>query len=84
VLAAADAFAQRVAQFQGTPQQMLEYAFQLAFGRVPQAAETAAAMNFFRSFTGKSGVKDAKEAKRAALSAFCQSLLASAEFRYLN
>jgi hypothetical protein len=87
---AADAFAARVARYQGTSAERLNYAYQLAFGRDPTAQERAAISSFWMRFPqqvarndGNSG--DArKKAEFAALSAFCQSLIASAEFRYLN
>ena len=88
---AADAFAVRIAKYQGTSAERLSYAYQLAFGREPTAQEKAAIGNFWMRFpqqiakSSGSSSKDAKEkAEFAALSAFCQSLIASAEFRYLN
>jgi len=87
---AADAFAARVAKFDGNSSERLSYAYQLAFGREPNAQERQAISNFWTRFqpqVAKStgGGKDAKQrADFAALSAFCQSLIASAEFRYLN
>lgn len=87
---AADAFAARVAKFDGNSSERLGYAYQLAFGREPNAQERQAISNFWMRFqpqVAKStgGGKDAKQkADFAALSAFCQSLIASAEFRYLN
>jgi hypothetical protein len=84
VLSAADAFAIKVAEYQGSPQEKMNYAFMTAYGRGPKATEVAAATNFFRMFSSKSGIKDTTANKQATLSAFCQALLASAEFRYLN
>ncbi|MFO1486486.1 MAG: PSD1 and planctomycete cytochrome C domain-containing protein [Verrucomicrobiaceae bacterium] len=87
---AADAFAQRVAKHQGTFAERLSYAYQLAFGREPTSQEKSAISNFWMRFpqqVARSGgnSRDAREqAEFAALSAFCQSLIASAEFRYLN
>ncbi len=86
---AADAFAGRVAKFQGTSTERLAYAWQLAFSRTPTPAEVNAITNFWKTFPEKAAngdrSKEAQErAKYAALSAFCQSLFASAEFRYLN
>lgn len=87
---AADAFAQRIAQFKGNSAERLSYAYELAFGREPTNLEKAAIGNFWMRFPqqmAKSGgnSKDAQDkAEFAALSAFCQSLIASAEFRYLN
>lgn len=87
---AADAFAARVAKYEGTSAERLSYAYQLAFGREPTAAEKTAISNFWMRFpqqVAKNGgnTKEAKDKVQfAALSAFCQSLIASAEFRYLN
>ena len=56
----------------------------------PTAPEKAAISNFWMRFPqqiakGGGSSKQAKEqVEFAALSAFCQSLIASAEFRYLN
>ncbi len=88
-IGAADAFAQRIAKHEGTANERLIYAYQLAFARSPTEQELAAIRNFWTRFPqlaadGKS-TKEAKDkAQMAALSAFCQSLIASAEFRYLN
>ena len=83
----ADAFAQRIAKFEGGPQERLSYAYQLAFGREPTAEERQAISNFWTRFPqeaakNKSIPKD--KIQGLALSAFCQGLFASAEFRYLN
>jgi Protein of unknown function (DUF1549)/Protein of unknown function (DUF1553)/Planctomycete cytochrome C len=85
-LGAADAFAARLMKFQGTSAERLDYAYQLAFGRSPTEAERTAIRNFWMRFpdqAAKGGIPRDK-AQYSALSAFCQSLIASAEFRYLN
>lgn len=87
VQAAADAFAQRVAAFDGGPQERLSHAYQLAFGREPTPQEKQAIAHFWTRFPqemmrGNGIPKD--KISGAALSAFCQGLFASAEFRYLN
>jgi hypothetical protein len=84
VIAAADAFARRLSEYASNTQLLMEKAFLLAYARKPTAAEVAAAQSFFRTFLSKSGIKNEQQARGAALSAFCQSLMASAEFRYLN
>jgi hypothetical protein len=86
---AADAFAKRIASHEGTPQERLAHAWQLAFSRNPTEQELAAIKSFWNKFpekvSGNNRNADALEkSKMAALSAFCQSLFASAEFRYLN
>lgn len=89
VLSAADAFAERLGKYPGTALDRLHYAYQLAFSRVPSAEEWTAIKSFWSRFvpeaTEGKGSQQAKDrAQKVALSAFCQSLLASAEFRYLN
>jgi cytochrome c553 len=85
---AADAFAARIAKFEGTPLERLTYAYQLAFARSPTEDEMAAMRSFWMRFPQQVAAGSSKEARDkaqlAALSAFCQSLIASAEFRYLN
>ncbi len=87
VQAMADAFAQRIAKFGGGPQERLSYAYQLAFGREPSATEKQAIANFWTRFP-QEAAKDKSISKDQiqglALSAFCQGLFASAEFRHLN
>ena len=87
---AADAFAARISKHPGNSAERLSYAYELAFGREPTNQEKAAIGNFWMRFPQMvakdgGGGKDAREkAEFAALSAFCQSLIASAEFRYIN
>ncbi len=87
---AADAFAARIAKYQGSSAERLSYAYELAFGREPTSQEKTAISNFWMRFPqqiakSSGNSKEAKErAEFAAMSAFCQSLIASAEFRYLN
>ena len=88
-ISAADAFAQRLAKHEGTPLERLVYAYQLAFARAPTDQEMAAIKRFWSQFPqqvagGKSTQEARDKSQAAALSAFCQSLIASAEFRYLN
>ena len=61
-------------------------AFYRAFSRPPTEAEGAAAKAFIDQFlaTAKSQGLSDDQARLLALTSFCQSLLASAEFRYLN
>jgi hypothetical protein len=86
ILSAADAFASRIAAFSGTSAEKMAHAYQLAFSRLPTQKELTAIRNFWNQFPEQvSETKEAREkAKMTALSAFCQSLMASAEFRYLN
>ena len=87
VQALADAFAQRVAKFEGDSQERLSYAYQLAFGREPTPQEKQAIANFWTRFpqeVAKNKKIPKDKIQGVARSAFCQGLLASAEFRYLN
>ena len=90
-IAAADAFAKRLGAMEvKAPQDRFIKAYELAYGRLPTAEESQAVRTFFQRFTdqylkGKSPTDETrKQASGVALSAFCQSLLGSAEFRYLN
>lgn len=89
-VAAADAFAKRLGAIEvKNPQDRLTIAYELAYGRPPNAEEGQAVKAFFQRFTdqylkGKASPDAKKQAQSVALSAFCQSLFASAEFRYLN
>ena len=86
VLNAADAFAARVAAHPGTSAERMAYAYQLAFSRAPTEAEKTAIRNFWNQFPAKvsQSRNEREKAQLTTLSAFCQSLIASAEFRYLN
>jgi len=88
-MTAADAFAQRLAKHEGTPLERLAYGYELAFARAPTEQEWSAIKRFWSQFPqqaarGKSTQVARDQSQVAALSAFCQSLIASAEFRYLN
>lgn len=89
-IAAADAFAKRLGAMQvKDPQDRFVKAYELAYGRLPTSEEGQAVRSFFMRFTdqylkGKSSPDARKAAQGVALSAFCQSLFGSAEFRYLN
>ena len=89
-IAMADAFAKRIGAMEvKNPQDRFIKAYELAYGRPPTAEEGQAVRSFFQRFTnqylkGKGSEQAKKEAQGVALSAFCQSLFGSAEFRYLN
>ena len=86
ILSAADSFASRIAAFSGTSSAKMAHAYQLAFSRNPTEKELTAIRNFWNRFPEQvSKTKEERDrSKMTALSAFCQSLMASAEFRYLN
>jgi Protein of unknown function (DUF1553)/Protein of unknown function (DUF1549)/Planctomycete cytochrome C/EF hand len=76
----ADALAERVRAFGGEDAQQVDRAYRLALARLPTAGERERALSFLRNFAARAGSTDPA---RAAWSAFCQALFASAEFRYL-
>ncbi|MFK8111150.1 MAG: PSD1 and planctomycete cytochrome C domain-containing protein [Rubripirellula sp.] len=78
VITQSDALARRVAKQSSRPNEQLEYAFLLAYGRPPTSGERSATASFLRGFS-KSGGRGGE-----TLSALCQSLLASAEFRFVD
>ena len=89
VLSLADAFAKRLGALPGTPMEKLSQAYQLTFSRPPTTHELEAIRRFWSRFPelaaeGKQTPQAREQAQKLALSAFCQSLFASAEFRYLN
>ncbi|KAA5541117.1 DUF1553 domain-containing protein [Roseiconus nitratireducens] len=73
-LRCSEAFAERLAAESDGVDERIEHAFQLAYGRGPSAGEAAAS----RAYLRQSGLDEAQ-----TLAAFCQSLFAAAEFRYL-
>jgi cytochrome c553 len=89
VLNLADAFAKRLGALPGTAMEKLSQAYQLTFSRPPTPPELEAIRRFWSRFPeqaadGKQTPQAREQAQKLALSAFCQSLFASADFRYLN
>jgi hypothetical protein len=76
----AEALAERVRAFDGDDALSVVRAYRLALSRPPTAGEQGRALVFLREFATLAGATDPA---RAAWSAFCQALFASAEFRYL-
>ncbi|MCM2370346.1 PSD1 and planctomycete cytochrome C domain-containing protein [Aporhodopirellula aestuarii] len=75
------AFADRVIRERTSPNDRLEYAFILAYGRPPTPSERSAAASFIKEFSSSLGYRSRGE---ETIDALCQSLFASAEFRYLD
>jgi len=77
VLEQSDALAQRLQQSDKDRSSRIRHAFRLVFSRLPEPNELQASLQF---------LDDAEQTAEpaAALSAFCQALFASAEFRYVN
>ena len=75
------AFARRVANESSRPEEQIEYAFLLTYSRPPTTGERAATAAFIRGFVPATNYGSRAPATMAAL---CQSLFASAEFRYVD
>ena len=81
VLKQSEAFATRISKEVSTVPGQVDRAFELAYGRKPNAQERKAAIAFMADFSGTSKYRNQPF---ATLTALCQSLFASAEFRYLD
>jgi hypothetical protein len=89
VIAMSDAFARRVYDSAKDNPTRVTNAYWIAFGRPPTAQEAQATRTFFSEYSqdadkAKTAKGGAKDIAMFAWSAFCQALMASAEFRYLN
>ncbi|WP_417747808.1 PSD1 and planctomycete cytochrome C domain-containing protein [Rosistilla oblonga] len=80
VTAQADALARRVVDEAATPAARLRLAFELCFGRSPNATEVSAVRQFLNDFEDV----QSSRGRVLAMTALCQSLLASADFRYID
>ncbi len=81
VIQQSEAFADRVIRERTSPNDRLEYAFLLAYGRPPTSSERTAAASFIRDFASTTRFRSRS---KDTINALCQSLFASAEFRYLD
>lgn len=81
VIQQSEAFAKRIAAASSQPNQQIELAFLLAYGREPTLGERSASAAFFREFAPTTGYRTRNE---EVLTALCQSLFASAEFRFVD
>jgi len=81
VIRLSKAMAQRIADETSRPAEQIEQAFLLAWGRMPTSRERAAVNSFARRFQSPAGDQSSNV---GTLAAVCQSLFASAEFRYLE
>ncbi len=77
VIAQSEALANRILKDAKTPREQIERAFVLTYGRPPTSSERTATARFVSSFADGRPSKD-------TFTAFCQSLFASAEFRYID
>ncbi len=81
VIQQSESFARRVARDSAAPANQIEYAFLLAYGRPPTSGERSATASFVRDFAPTTSYRTRSSDTMTAL---CQSLLASAEFRYID
>lgn len=80
-----DAFATRVYDSAKDENSRIMNAYFLAFGRAATPQEQQVTRAFFNNYASKAkNQKGGKDISMYAWSAFCQALMASAEFRYLN
>jgi hypothetical protein len=82
----AEAMATRLVGTKLTGTALTKKAFELAYSRPPTTQELEATTFFFRRFNEAEARNFTDQTKLgfAGLTAFCQALLGSAEFRYLN
>jgi len=78
VIESSEAFARRLIKEHSSNDDRINAAFELAYGREPTSGERSATARFIQQFQseGANGLQ--------TLSALCQSLFASAEFRYID
>jgi len=86
VLAQAEALAKRVIKEADTGRERIARAFLLCYGRAAAQADIDVSEAFLQRFEIAAGPssKGREKIRELAFTTFCQSLLASAEFRYLN
>jgi len=83
VIDQSDAFARRLMKEKSQVRDQVKLAFLLAYGREASTSELEAAESFYREFeVSRSRFNRNPEFQR--LSALCQAILASAEFRFVN
>lgn len=82
VIQQSDAFARRIAEHSSQVRDQIEYAFLLAYGRLPTSGERQATSQFVREFN--SANYRSRDAAPSTLAAVCQGLFASAEFRLID
>ncbi|MDA8744938.1 PSD1 and planctomycete cytochrome C domain-containing protein [Rubripirellula amarantea] len=84
VIQQSDATAQRIAKQSSRSIDQIKLAFEHIYGRQPSSTERVAAISLVKSMTGQKNNFNQRQLGVAALSTLCQSLFASAEFRYLD
>jgi hypothetical protein len=70
----------------GDDRQRVEAAYAHALGRQASSAETARALSFLRDYEAalEASEPDAEKRRTAAWTSFCQAMIASTEFRYVE
>jgi hypothetical protein len=81
VMQQSEAFARRLASSSSRVSEQIEQAFLLTYGRPPTTGERSATSTFIRKFSSST---DSRDGETATMTALCQSLFASAEFRYID
>ena len=82
VIQQSEAFAKRVIEDRRSPGDQVVHAFLLAYGRKPTMGERTALSSFAKSFRPEQ--TSDTSASQQAMQAICQSLFATAEFRYID
>jgi hypothetical protein len=81
VIRQSEAMASRVRSIEGDDARRVDRAYRLALARSPTPRERDHALTFLRDFAARA---EGPDPAQAAWPAFCQALLAGAEFRYLD
>jgi hypothetical protein len=87
VIAQSDAMARRLMKESDSVREQVKSAFLLAYGRGPTAKELKAVEKFYREFDSSTSSGNRFRNRDDALirlSAICQAMMASAEFRFVN
>ena len=84
VIQQCDALARRLIDQYDSVQDQVEAAFRFAYGRNPSSVELRAASKFYKSYQPRRSFREGVSAEQKRLSAVCQAIIASAEFRFLN
>jgi hypothetical protein len=84
VIQQSDAIALRIMKEKQQVREQIKYAFLLAYGRQATSSELSAAENFYNDFEAEARFGRRGEVSFKKLSALCQAIVGSAEFRFLN
>ena len=84
VQAQSTAFARRLREEEQSLSKQVGRAFELVFGRGPEGAERRESIAYVKATAASLEDRDVRGADLKALASFCQALLASAEFRFVD